>query len=1163
MSRYVKWLAFLWMGAACLSFTVTFEGDEPPPSAGVGSVSEPPPKIGIEAVEIPTVLIAPISVVLEEKENPRVERESGDLSLIDGFQALDNSDLPFIKEVSRPQGSLTLVDGFEEIDPRESSKKAVSWQSQDLVIINGFEAFREKPHDQIPFLRREIAAAEPTEPLPFEANEEVVARDSDSSSKTTIINFNNIGIIEYIRFVSRITGKSFLFDEKNLNFNVTVISEEPTSADNVMTTLIQTLRIHGLLVKEQGDHYMIYSSSDQALGNMARVVSEDVPGAIPRDSLIITQIFRLNTISASTAAGILKPALSSNAIIGVLDGTNQLVITDVIANLQQATQLLLGIDSPTSGMVVGQYVTKNQPGLDRLIELSEKILTPISQGQPFSLIPHPSAGSIFIVSSPFLVEKAISIMQHIDLNQAATKILDLEELRLTKAAQFGWQLDAAGNWIFRSRFPLLFSNKEGPPPGHWVLNPQGEWEYLIDQMLKTEAGEWKKGQNGNWYFIPTEEESPLPPAGEWRQARDDSWYFVPSQTKNETSPPKAPTLPRVPISPQGKWKRDVDGTWFFLPEPNVPSAAPPVGEWKRASDGIWYYTITPASERQPFQGGGGLDERASLEGATGSATTGGRISGAGVSGGPFGIWGTTPFGVLYFRPAAEAEGPASIGGDPLASSNAPGQWVKSVKGKWIFELQKGLAPSLSGNIGVPAGSSQEYLIEYGGVPPGDWILDDNGVWVFKLAKGEPVVDRLIWQSTPGEILGVKKEDKTKFFLQKVRYQEADKVQATLMQVAQSMSSNGDVLDAEFLKVLNGSQVMNSANGIIFTGTEKNLEKARELVEQLDSPVRQVFIEMLILEATLTDSLTYGVNFEAKFGGGDWSGAEGFHGGTLGLSPPMATTGIANGVPLVPDASTIGSIPGSFNMGVIGQHITHNGTEFNSIGTLINAIHDNTKSNIVMNPKILVENNSSASIFVGLNTAFKTQSISNDQGSVLTNNFEFRDVGTRFDVKATISSNDIITMDIEQEVSRVVSQNIDQGQNIGPTTSINRTKTRVHIPDGYFLIISGMINDQIDRNRTQVPCLGGFPILGSVFSYKKTTDDKRNLMIFLRPKIVETGEEIDEYTRRQQNVWNDKIRDRYRNLWDEEVEEAFDYMNLKDTDPEALPCDSCKLPCPAR
>ncbi|QLH36257.1 MAG: type II and III secretion system protein [Parachlamydiaceae bacterium] len=258
----------------------------------------------------------------------------------------------------------------------------------------------------------------------------------------------------------------------------------------------------------------------------------------------------------------------------------------------------------------------------------------------------------------------------------------------------------------------------------------------------------------------------------------------------------------------------------------------------------------------------------------------------------------------------------------------------------------------------------------------------------------------------------------------------------------------------------------------------------------------------------------------------------------------------SGIGAVPDASPqITNVTG-FVLGIIGQTITHNGTEFATLGALVKALTQRSISRIVMNPKVLTEDNSPAEIFVGLNTQFPTQSIANNLGTIVTQNFEFRDVGTTLKVTPIIGNNDIVTLEIQEEVSSIVSGGVTAAstltnQVIGPTTKVNRTTTRVHVPNGFFLILSGMLSDTVNRNRTQVPCLGSVPVIGAAFSDKQVQDTKQNLMIFVHPVIIDTEEEIDNITRHEQNIY--RVKSRRPKEWVMETDEAMDFFNIIDTE----------------
>lgn len=762
-------------------------------------------------------------------------------------------------------------------------------------------------------------------PLPPE-----VAKRAELATKTILINFNNVSITEYIRFVSRISSRNFVFDENDLQFTVTIVSEEPTTIENIMTALLQELRIHGLDLLDDGSNLIIHKNP--AMGSLSTVVTGEGEPDKFIHAQIITQVFRLNTVEADKAAAILKPMLSDKALIEVLKETNQLIITDLVANIREIIRLLKSIDAPQSGLVIGQYVVRNGFA-EPLVELAKKIMQPIAADQPLNFVAHGGANSIFIVSNPYLVERTLSVLQYLDQTQGTTQILNPKEMRFGVPSAEGAQ-------------------------GQWRLNENGEWEFV--------------------------------PAGG-------------AGLKNLGQPP------------QGQWVVDPQGNW-------------------------------------------------------------------------------------YFQPGAAAGGGAGLQGPNGAPINGP---------------------------------------------LGGWMLNPQGVWVFQLAHGESISpQRLVRAGAFASELPPGHIERTKFYIHKLKYRNGDQIATSLSKIGLSLQQSG-ASNVDLISTINSVQWLESSNSLVFTGPPDALAKVEELVLEIDTPLRQVFLEMLIISMSLDDSLTFSINPGARFGGGNSAGSEAFLSGATTLPQALDTTAIG----FIPDASGMARVEG-FDLGVIGRTITHNGTEFASLGILVRALHTKTRMNIIMNPKILTEDNNPAEIFVGENTQFPTQSIANDRGSIVTQNFEFRDVGTRLKVTPLISSDGMITLDIQEEVSAIISGGTSQINNlsnqvIGPTTSVNRTTTKVHLPNGYFLVLSGMLQDTQTRTRKQMPCLGGAPLLGALFSDKLTDDAKANLMIFIRPMIIDTQEEMDWLTKHEQDIY--RVKCRRPDSWKFETTEALDFLNLIDTD----------------
>lgn len=751
--------------------------------------------------------------------------------------------------------------------------------------------------------------------------------------KTIMINFNNVNAVELIRFISRISGKNFIFDEEDLQFQVTIVSEEATTLDNIMAALLQELRIHNLSLMEEGNNVIIHKNS--SVNTISAIVADNIPPEEGKHTEIVTRLFRLNTADPVKIAEILKPLTSKGAIIEVFKDTNHLIVTDIATNIAEIALLVKSLDAPNNGLVIGQFAVRIGY-IDSLIQLAQHIMSPISPDQTLIFVPHRAANSIFIVSTPFMIERTMALLQYLDQSQGMTRIFNLKDLK--------------------------FTGGEGG-----LTVPAGE-------------GRWELDSNGNWVFRPNVQ------AG----------------------------VPQGAQPPEGSWYVDDQGNWHF-----------------RAG-------------RAP--------------------------------GGP--------------------GGPGGVGG-----------------------------------------------------PQGRWVLDPQGVWVFQLAPGKSISPEYLSRQLQGAAeLPSGHIERIQFYIYKLQYRKGDQLSTALGRIGQTLQQS-TTTNADLVATINSIQWIESSNSLVFTGTSESIEKVKELIIEIDTPLRQVWIEMLILDTTLDDSLNYGVDWGSRFGGGNTSGSQAFLANGSNLPGGLDTTGVS----LIPDASSLARLAG-FSQGVIGQHLTHCGLRFNSIGALVRAVHSRTDTKIVLTPRVLTEDNSPAEIFVGINTQFPTQAVVNDRGSIVTQNFEFRDVGTRLKVLPQIGDNNIITLTVEEEVSSVISVS-QLGTSSGPTTRKNTAKTKFHIPNEYFLVMSGLMEDDNSLTRDQVPCLGGIPFIGAGFSHRNHTDSRRNLLIFIRPRIIDTSEEVDNLTKHQQDAYN--YHDLYLPMWEQETKEALDFFNLPDCDEE------CKDCCPFR
>ena len=212
------------------------------------------------------------------------------------------------------------------------------------------------------------------------------------------------------------------------------------------------------------------------------------------------------------------------------------------------------------------------------------------------------------------------------------------------------------------------------------------------------------------------------------------------------------------------------------------------------------------------------------------------------------------------------------------------------------------------------------------------------------------------------------------------------------------------------------------------------------------------------------------------------------------------------------AALAGASPTGLTLGMVNDAL--------SIGALAHAMQSDTDANVLSTPNILTMDNEEAEIVVGKNVPFLTGSQQTTGG--LANPFqtiERKDVGLTLRVKPQISEGDSVRLELYQEISSVDGGTAAEG---GLITSKRSIKTVVLANNGQMIVLGGLMRDDNSASVQRVPCIGATPFLGEPFKYTENTSTKTNLMVFLRPHIIKSTDQIDEITNRKYN----NIKDLY-------------------------------------
>ncbi|MCS6480535.1 type II secretion system protein GspD, partial [Burkholderia thailandensis] len=173
------------------------------------------------------------------------------------------------------------------------------------------------------------------------------------------------------------------------------------------------------------------------------------------------------------------------------------------------------------------------------------------------------------------------------------------------------------------------------------------------------------------------------------------------------------------------------------------------------------------------------------------------------------------------------------------------------------------------------------------------------------------------------------------------------------------------------------------------------------------------------------------------------------------------------------------------------------------------------ANVLSTPNLVTLDNEEAKIVVGQNVPIPTGSYSNLTSGTTANAFntyDRRDVGLTLHVKPQITEGGILKLQLYTEDSAVVpGTNTTSANSPGPTFTKRSIQSTVLADNGEIIVLGGLMQDNYQVSNTKVPLLGDIPWIGQLFRSEGKTRQKTNLMVFLRPVIINDRETAQAVT----------------------------------------------------
>lgn len=290
------------------------------------------------------------------------------------------------------------------------------------------------------------------------------------------------------------------------------------------------------------------------------------------------------------------------------------------------------------------------------------------------------------------------------------------------------------------------------------------------------------------------------------------------------------------------------------------------------------------------------------------------------------------------------------------------------------------------------------------------------------------------------------------------------------------------------------------NSIILTDTEEKINDFRRVIEQIDIPIRQVLIESRIVIAN--NNFRKELGARVNFGGRSRAvGRETNYSGSMeeffnnsGENGAFRLTNDEGESVTQPDTNAVNlgltEAFGSIAASVITGDVL--------LGLELSALEQMGYAEIVSQPKVITGDKQQASIESGTEIAYQEASASG--ATTIT----FKEAVLKLDVTPQITPDDNIIMDLkinQDSVGEYVAGPL--GSQV-PVIDVTELNTQVLVADGQTVVLGGIFQTETVRSTSKVPLLGDIPVVGRLFKRNVNEDQKRELIIFVTPRIMSSS-----------------------------------------------------------
>ena len=291
----------------------------------------------------------------------------------------------------------------------------------------------------------------------------------------------------------------------------------------------------------------------------------------------------------------------------------------------------------------------------------------------------------------------------------------------------------------------------------------------------------------------------------------------------------------------------------------------------------------------------------------------------------------------------------------------------------------------------------------------------------------------------------------------------------------------------------------ATNSLVIVASPTDYQNLLQVIQKLDRRSRQVFVQAMIAEVSITKLKALGVQF-----------------GLLAAGASKSASTIATFDPF----QTLAGLPATLTtLQAAGVTVANLGRAAN-FPVVLQALQSNDALNVLSTPNIMTSDNKEAEIFVGENVPFLSGTNLTSTG-LSQQSIERKDTGIILKIKPQISEGEYIKLDIYQEISAVKDFGTAGNPNLGSTK--RSAKTSVVVKNLDTVVIGGLIQDSDEVTESKIPLLGDIPFLGWLFKSKSIKREKTNLLIMLTPRIIKDARDMAEASNSQKNIFGTAVK----------------------------------------